>query len=66
MIVITTVTLDTMAEAMELTKEQGMQSDTVCINVSRAKRMGSYDLMKAENPVYIITLTKEQDEETQC
>ncbi|MBQ7703371.1 MAG: precorrin-6y C5,15-methyltransferase (decarboxylating) subunit CbiE [Firmicutes bacterium] len=65
-IVITTVTLDTMAEAMELTKEQGMQSDTVCINVSRAKRMGSYDLMKAENPVYIITLTKEQDEETQC
>ena len=61
-IVLTTVTLDTMAEALELTKEQGMQSDIVCVNVSRSKKMGRYDLMKAENPIYIITLTDNSEE----
>lgn len=56
--VLTTVTLDTLAEALKLTDELSLSSDTVCINVSRARKMGGYDLMKAENPVYIITLKK--------
>ncbi|MCR5182615.1 MAG: precorrin-6y C5,15-methyltransferase (decarboxylating) subunit CbiE [Clostridia bacterium] len=58
MIVLTTVTLDTLSEAMKLTEELCLSSDIVCINASRAKKMGGYDLMKAENPVYIITLNK--------
>jgi precorrin-6Y C5,15-methyltransferase (decarboxylating) len=56
--VLTTVTLDTLAEALKLTDELSLSSDIVCINVSRARKMGGYDLMKAENPVYIITLKK--------
>ncbi len=57
-IVLTTVTLDTLSEAMKLTEELCLSSDIVCINASRARKMGGYDLMKAENPVYIITLKK--------
>jgi precorrin-6Y C5,15-methyltransferase (decarboxylating) len=57
-IVLTTVTLETMAEAVKLKDELGLKSDISLINVSRARKMGDYDLMKAENPVYIITLER--------
>jgi precorrin-6Y C5,15-methyltransferase (decarboxylating) len=57
-IVLTTVTLETMAEAVKLKNELGLKSDISLINVSRARKMGDYDLMKAENPVYIITLER--------
>ncbi len=66
LIVLTTVTLDTLTEALRLADELELRRDIVCINVSRAGKMGSYDLMKAENPVYIIKLMKEQGEENQC
>ena len=49
------VTLETVAELSEAAKAFSA-SDVCCINVSRSRRMGRYDLMTAQNPVYIFTM----------
>lgn len=55
-IVINSVTLETISETMECIKELGLiEEDTVCINVSKGKKIGRYHLMTAQNPVYITT-----------
>ena len=53
-ILVTAVTLETLTEAVELFKSIGLEYSVSCINVSNAQRLGNYDLMKAENPVYMI------------
>jgi len=53
-IVINSVTIETMAETMDVAKELGLvEEDVTCINVSRARKLGRYHLMTAQNPVYI-------------
>lgn len=53
-IVITAVTLETLSEAQVLLKSLELKTDIKCINVSKAEKLGRYDLMKAENPIYIL------------
>jgi len=53
-IVINSVTIETMAETMDVAKDLGLvEEDVTCINVSRARKLGRYHLMTAQNPVYI-------------
>ena len=53
-IVINSVTIETMAETMEVIESQGLvEEDVTCINASRARKLGRYHLMTAQNPVYI-------------
>jgi precorrin-6Y C5,15-methyltransferase (decarboxylating) len=51
---VTAVTLETLAEAVGLFKDLGLAYSVSCVNVANAQRLGRYDLMKAENPVYMI------------
>ena len=56
-IVVNAVTLETLAEAMECIKAFCFQeSETVLVGVSRSKKLGGYNMMTAQNPVYVITM----------
>ena len=55
-LVINTVTLETMAEVSECLKALNLiEEETICVNVSRAKKLGTYHLMMGQNPIYIVT-----------
>jgi precorrin-6Y C5,15-methyltransferase (decarboxylating) len=52
--VITSVTLETLSETMDVIRTCGLvEEETICVNVSRARKAGRYHLMTAQNPVYI-------------
>lgn len=53
-IVINSVTLETVGETMNTIRELNLiEEDTVCVNVSWARKLGKYHLMTAQNPIYI-------------
>ncbi len=53
-IVITSVTLETLSETMRCMKKPNIvEEETVCVNISKARQIGDYHLMTAQNPVYI-------------
>lgn len=54
-IVVTAISLETLSEAMSVFKGQGLEVEAVCINAAVSDKVANYHLMKAENPVYIIT-----------
>ncbi len=56
-IVINAVTVETQAEAAACAASFGFaEAETVTVNVARARRLGRYHLMNAQNPVTIVTL----------
>lgn len=57
-VVINAISLETIAEINSVLKEfEGVKSDIVQIQISKSDEVGSYHLMKAQNPVYICTLS---------
>jgi len=53
-IVINSVTIETLEETTQVIREFGLvEEDISCINVSKARKLGKYHLMTAQNPVYI-------------
>ena len=54
-IVINTVTMETLCGFKKYTEEHSIAAEFVQINSSRGENMGKYTLMKASNPVYIIS-----------
>ena len=55
-VVANAVTLETIAEINELTKEYGMDDvDITQVQISKSRQVGNYSLMEAGNPVYIVT-----------
>lgn len=55
-VVLNAVTLETIAEIQELQKAFPLEEEEILsVSVSRAKKMGRYRLMQAENPVYIMS-----------
>lgn len=53
--VITAITLETLSEATDCFKNNGIEADIVCINAAKAVKIGGYHMMTARNPVYIIS-----------
>jgi precorrin-6Y C5,15-methyltransferase (decarboxylating) len=53
-IVINAITLETLCSAMKILKEQNCSIQISHMNISRNKEIGDYNLMMANNPVYII------------
>ena len=57
-VVLNTVTAETFAEATRLISERNLSdAEIVELNVSRARKLGAYHLMSAQNPVYIISFS---------
>ena len=52
------VSLNSIAEIYKTAEELQLQAEVVSMNVSKAKKMGGYDMMMANNPVYIFTINK--------
>ncbi len=53
-IAINSVTIETLEETTQVIKEFGLvEEEITCINVSKARKLGKYHLMTAQNPVYI-------------
>jgi precorrin-6Y C5,15-methyltransferase (decarboxylating) len=54
-LVVTALTLETLHEAVCLYEERGMAPEVACVNTALAEKTGGRHLMKAENPVYVIS-----------
>ena len=54
-IVITSIALETLNEAMICLEKLGFMTSISCINVSNVEKIAGYSMMKSENPIYIIT-----------
>jgi len=54
-IVINAVTLETLHEAVSVFKNADIEPEVVQISVSKAKKLGNYSLMTAQNPVFVIS-----------
>ena len=53
-IIVNSVTLETISEVLELPRVCAVeQEEIVCINASNSRHLGRYNLMTAQNPVYI-------------
>ena len=55
-IVINTIALESISEAMQLLKERGYDADIVQISAAKSRVLGRYHMMTGLNPVYIITI----------
>ncbi len=55
-IVANAVTLETLTEILKIFKDLSLDPEIVCVNISRAEKTGQYHLMKAQNPVYILSV----------
>lgn len=64
-VTLTAVTVETMARAADLFQKSGRQYEVVQIFCARSKTMGRYHLMKAENPVFIMTGSRPGRERTE-
>lgn len=53
-LVISAIALETVHAACEALRQNGIQPEISCVNVSRAKKVGGYHMMTAQNPVYLI------------
>ena len=54
-IVVNAITLQTLQQATTTLKKHGFAVQISCINIAAAEAIGDYQLMKAQNPVYIIS-----------
>ena len=55
-ICVTAITLETLSSMLECLRSRGIEdADIVQVSVARADKVGSYHLMRAENPIYIVT-----------
>lgn len=61
-VVINAITVETLAEVANYYKEhQDYVLEIVNVFVARSKKLGSYNLMMAQNPVYVMTAVKKED-----
>jgi precorrin-6Y C5,15-methyltransferase (decarboxylating) len=53
-IVINAITLQTMTQAIEWFERHGAETDITCVNIAKSRKTGGYDIMTAQNPIYIV------------
>ena len=54
-VVVNAVTLETLHEAVACFEDRGIEPEVIAVNIAKAKKTGSYRLLRAHNPVYIIS-----------
>ena len=60
-IVINAITLQTVAAALKYFRVRDWKCEAVQVQINRLERVGSYDMAKALNPVWIITATRKEN-----
>lgn len=57
-VVLNAISLETVAQITELLKDYPLaEKEIIQVQTSRAKEVGAYHLMQAENPIYIVSFT---------
>lgn len=64
LIVANAITLETIGETVDCFNKFGLDTETMCANISKAKKLGRYNMMMAENPIYIIKGVAHEECET--
>ncbi len=59
-IIVTAVSLQTLTETIQIFEELEIPSEIFNVMVSKSKKLGRYDLMIGENPVYIIKASERE------
>lgn len=54
-IVINAITLETLQQAVECMEHAGLSPEVSCVSCARAEPVGGYHMMRAQNPVYIVS-----------
>jgi precorrin-6Y C5,15-methyltransferase (decarboxylating) len=55
-IAVNAITLQTLSQAIACFKKIGADDpEVICVNVAKSRKLGGYDIMAAQNPVYILT-----------
>lgn len=55
-IVANAISLQSISQILQSFKNHGLTNiDTICVNIAKSKKLGGYDMMMAQNPVYIVT-----------
>ena len=54
-IVINAITLETLQEGIQCLEAHGLLARVTCVSSTQGEQVGSYHMMKAQNPVYIIS-----------
>ena len=61
-VVINAITVETLAEVAAYYKQHPDYSlEIVNVFIARGKHLGNYNLMMAQNPVYVMTAVKKED-----
>lgn len=53
-VVVNAVTLETLSQTVNTFKSRQIKTEITCVNIANAQKLGNYNLMKSENPVYVI------------
>ena len=61
-VVVNAITIQTAASAVEYFRAHDWTYETIQVQITRFERVGSYDMAKALNPVYIITAVVRDDD----
>jgi len=59
-IVVNAITLETLNEACTCFEKIGAEPEIFCVNSAKSEKIGRYHIMKAQNPVYIISGEKDE------
>lgn len=63
-VVLNAITLETVMEALECLKNRKyLEDEIVQIQISKARKIGSYHMMTGQNPVYVISFTLDEEQE---
>jgi precorrin-6Y C5,15-methyltransferase (decarboxylating) len=55
-IVVNAITIQTLNQAIEGFTQYGLtDTDIICVNIAKSKKTGHYDMMMAQNPIFIIS-----------
>jgi precorrin-6Y C5,15-methyltransferase (decarboxylating) len=53
--VVNAITLETLQRTIEAFRARQIEPEISCVNIAQAEKAGRYHLMKAQNPVYVIS-----------
>jgi precorrin-6Y C5,15-methyltransferase (decarboxylating) CbiT subunit len=55
-IVLNVITLESLNQAVSYINERNLQAEIISLQVSKAEKIGSYHMLRGQNPIYIITI----------
>lgn len=63
-VVLNAITLETVMEALECLKSRNyLEDEIVQVQISKARKIGTYHMMTGQNPVYVISFTLDEEQE---